>query len=440
MRKNLEPGAGMRAAVRAACVGMLAVGALGASTASAELLFGAQVGVGHSDNITRVREGEVDETIGTAAVDLAWREQRRRLDLDVVADLAFFEYLDDTYDSEVLGTADATMVFGIVPERITWFVQDSFGQAYIDPFEAVTPDTRENLNYFTTGPDLALRFGATAALRLFGRYSTVQYEDSPLDSERVVAGLALARELSTRAELALNATTESIEFDTLPGADYDRHSAFLSYRIDGARGSLRAEGGYTWLDRSTLESSGGALLRLDLTRELSAASVLALSAGTQITDTSDLMRVSAAGEPVGGSVALTATSDPFENRFGSVEWRFSKRRTQFTLGAAWNDDRYEQEREFDRTRWVYAASFSRELSRTLSLLLRVDLADEDFGTTGFDAEELRAAAVLSWQFGRDFALNLLGERVDRSTSTGEGQFIENRAFVTLGYRPAARTQ
>src|SRR5690606_38468926 len=111
------------------------------------------------------------------------------------------------------------------------------------------------------------------------------------------------------------------------------HSAFLSYRIDGARGSLRAEGGYTWLDRSTLESSGGALLRLDLTRELSAASVLALSAGTQITDTSDLMRVSAAGEPVGGSVALTATSDPFENRFGSVEWRFSKRRTQFTLGA-----------------------------------------------------------------------------------------------------------
>lgn len=424
----------LRGAVRAVLLGIAALGVFGALPVSADVEFGAQLGVGHSDNISRVAEQEIDETIGTAGVDLIWREQRQRFNSDVRIDLTHLNYFDDTYESEVVGTADANLVFSFLPERFTWLVQDSFGQALADPFVAITPETRENVNYFTTGPDVIFRLGSTGGLRFFGRYSAVEYEDSLLDSERTLGGASLIRELSQRSQIALNGVTENIEFDDLLGADYDRRHAYLSYDMQGARSEIGMELGYTWLDRASGEASGGALARLELTRNISASSALALSAGTQLTDSSDVLRAGASNEPVIGGVGITASADPFENRFASLEWRFNRNRTEFNIGASWNDDLYDEQSEFDRTRWVYGASLTRQLSRAVSLNLLADVSDESFEAVDLDAEELRGAVTLSWMLGSNIGLSLLAERIDRNTSTGAGEFVENRAFLNLFYR------
>jgi hypothetical protein len=408
-----------------------AFGFLVSASAHAELSYGLETGIGYSDNIRRVEgAGVTDEKIGIFGVDLTWNETTRRLDGDAVVDLSYNEYLDDTYDSEVVGTADGSLTLGIVPERFTWVFDESFGQAQTDPFAPATPDTSENINYFSTGPNVILRFGAAAGMRLFGRYSITSYEESPLDSDRTLGGAALFREISASSTLSLNGVAEQIDVEQA-GADYDRDSAFFSYELDGGRTDLTTQLGYTWLKPETGEDNDGLLASIMLTRVLSASSTLYMEVGTQFTDAAEALRGALDGA-VGG-VDIAATSDPFENRTAELRWSFARNRTTFGLGASWNEDRYEHTTDLDRTRYSYEATFSRRLGRQLDFELSAVYDDENFDNTAVHSKELRFMSVLSWQVGRNLGLALTFERNDRSTSNGLGEYVENRGYLLLTY-------
>jgi hypothetical protein len=402
--------------------------------AHADLTGVAEAGVGYSDNIGRVPANETDETIGTVGLELDWIERTRRIRGDATVDLSYFEYLDNTYDSEVLGTANGTLALAIVPETLQWVFQDSFGQAQSDPFAPTTPATREDLNYFSTGPDLTLRLGSTGFGRLFGRWSTTTYERSPLDAERTTAGVALGRRASPRSELSLNAVTESVDFDQAFNTDFDRDSVFLGWNLDASRTVIDAQLGYTWLERDGADKTGNALVNVVVTRDLSASSVLALTLGTQLGDAGDSLRTELQGGVVGGGgTQITATADPFENRLASLEWRYNRGRTGFSLGTSWTEEEYETQTQLNRTRLAYTASVSRRLASAVDFEIFGTLENEEFDNTDLTSDELRMGAVLNWRAWRTLGLRLTAERYDRDTSNGTGEYQENRAFLTLAY-------
>ncbi|MBM0106198.1 hypothetical protein JM946_15810 [Steroidobacter sp. S1-65] len=412
--------------------GVMAV--LLSSAAHAELQAMLEAGVGHSDNIVRAEVDEVEETIGTIGLQLDWLERTRRIDGEATVDLSYYEYLDNTFESEVVGTANGSLAVAILPERLQWIFEDSFGQAQDDPFAPATPETREDLNYFSTGPDLTVRFGSAGFTRLFGRWSSTTYETSPLDATRTTGGIAFGRRSSPRSELSLNGIAESIDFDSDLNADYDRKSAFISWRVDASRTLLTTEVGYTWLDRDgSDDTTGSALVNIVVTRDLSASSALLLTLGSQLGDTGDSLRSALTGNVVGVGSQITATADPFENRVVSLEYRFRRSRTGFALGASYNDDEYQTQTQFDRTRYVYNAAFSRRLTGTLELELGAALNSEDFVNTGIETDELRFDAGLNWRAFRTLGFRFLVERYVRETADGSGEFQENRAFLTLAY-------
>ena len=178
--------------------------------------------------------------------------------------------------------ANADLRYLFVPGRFEWVLTESFGQSEIDPFAASTPDNRENINYFTTGPDFTVRLGSVGSLTLFGRYSMTQFEDSNFDDERLLGGLSLGRDLSARSNVSLNATAERVEFDDqTAGSDYDRQSAFLRYEIEGARTTIGAGSGRTARFTTTATTSSSPLFELDISRDLSQRSVLTFRGGVQ---------------------------------------------------------------------------------------------------------------------------------------------------------------
>ncbi len=221
-------------------------------------------------------------------------------------------------------------------------MQDSFGQAQSDPFAASTPDTRENLNYFSTGPDLTVRLGSTGFGRLLGRWSSTTYEDSPLDADRTTAGVAIGRRPSSRSELSLNAVTESVDFDDAQNTDFDRDSVFVGWELNASRTMLDANVGYTWLERDGSDKEGSALISINVSRELSAASIVAPDAQSQqLGDAGDSLRGQLQGGVVGGGAGqITASSDPFESRIVSAEWSYLRGRTGFRLGGSYSKDDY----------------------------------------------------------------------------------------------------
>lgn len=402
--------------------------------ARAEITGVAEAGVGYSDNIGRLPANETDETIGTVGLELDWTERTRRIRGDAVVDVSYYEYMDDTFDSEVLGTANGTLALAIVPETLQWVFQDSFGQAQSDPFAPASPTTREDLNYFSTGPDLTVRLGSTGFGRVFGRWSQTSYERSPLDSERTSGGVAVGRRASPRSELSLNAVTESVDFDQEFNTDFDRDSVFLGWNLDASRTVIDTQLGYTWLERDGGDKTGNALVDVVVTRDLSASSVLALTLGTQLGDAGDSLRNELQGGVVGsGGTQITATADPFENRLASLEWRYSRGRTGFSLGASWSEEDYETLTQLNRTNLAYLASFNRRLAGSVDFEIRATLENEEFENVDLDADELRLGAVLNWRAWRTLGLRLTAERYDRDTSTGLGEYQENRAFLTLAY-------
>ena len=402
--------------------------------ARADLAGSVEAGAGYSDNIGRVEDNEVEETIGTVGLDLDWSERTRRIRGDAAVDLSYFEYLDNTYDSEVVGTANGSLALGIVPEVLNWVVADSFGQAQGDPFAPLSPENREDLNYFSTGPDLTLRLGSTGFGRLFGRWSSTTYETSPFDAERTTGGLSLGRRASPRSEFTLNAVTETVEFDEDLNTDFDRDSAFIGWELDASRTSINAQLGYTWLEQETdTDKEGSALVNVSIIREISASSVLQLTLGQQLGDAGDSLRSQLDTGAVGGGGQITATSDPFQNRVASLDWRYSRGRGGFSLGASWNEEEYETLNQFDRTRYVYSAAVYRQLASAVDLEIAASLEQEDFDTVNISNDELRVGATLNWRAWRTLGVRLLVERYDRDTSDGIGEYQENRAFLTLAY-------
>jgi hypothetical protein len=411
------------------------------TTAFAELTYTVEVGAGHSDNITRAETDEVSESMATAGLTLEWQEERPRLTADVSVDADYVHYLDDTYEGEVVGGMDAMLNFKILPDRLSWLVQDSFGQEASDPFSPVTPETREDVNYFTTGPTLEFLVGRALA-QMFAMYSQTDFERSPFDSDRVLGGVSVGRRRPGGSGFALNAVTEAVKFKDELSTDYDRDSAYLTYERDGARTEISAEAGYTWLELEDGTKSGDPRFLLTVNREMSPATSLALRLGTQLTDSSDALRAEiggGTGAPGGGSGVSSAAS-PFENRHASLAWQFNRHRTSLSLGGQWSDDTYEESPALDRDRLSWNASVGRQISNRLSLSLQGELSKEEFATTGDSFETIEIGASVNWQLGPTIGLRLDLLRSDRSTSDATGEYAENRAFLSLVYRSGTARQ
>jgi len=397
-------------------------------------------GVDYSDNVTRLLASgdEIDETIGSAGFTLMLDHDGRRVTSNVAADLAGLHYFNNTFDSEVVGYLDGDAIIEIVPERIQWFFQESFGQIRSDPLSAETADNREYVNYFTTGPDFTLGLGGANFVRLSGRYSDNTYEDLAFDNTRYGGTVTLGRRLDEANVLSINVSSERIEFDeeTL-NTDFDRAAAYLNYSAQGARTRLNVSLGYTEVETSG-ESSDGVLAQLELTRQLSPASSVQLRASSRLSDSGDVFRDALDRRtgitgPSRDATRTIATDDTFEFRSLGGEYSFQKNRTTLRLGVEWFEEQYEREVTLDRTVMAWNAHLGRELSRTLSVSLSGRLYQQEYDATNFDEDEIEARLGAFWRLGRRTGLMFSYYYFRREESNVSSGSTENRVGVAFTY-------
>ncbi len=409
---------------------------LASGASAAELEYGVDVGIGTSDNIARVPANAAEsETIATAGVDFRLQREGSLVNADVDLDLSYFDYRDDTFDSEVTGMAQANVLLAFIPNRFEWVLQDSFGQTELSPFAAATPANRENINYFTTGPNFRMRLGSAGVLTVFGRYSMTDFEDTPLDDERMTGGITLARELSARSSLSFNAVSERIEFDnSLFGSNFDRQSAYLRYDIEGARTRIGAEAGYTELHDQGVTSSSP-LLELDIARDISERSTVTLRGSVRSSDAASALRAdNVIGGGVPGQQGQVSTADPFETRNVTLAWQFDTTRTGVTLSAGYEKDVYENLSLLDRSRDVYQASAYRQITPRIRLTALASRFANDYGSAGFEDEETHLGLRLSWNVGGHLFVEIDLDDFSHDSSNPLVSFDETRAFLRLAWR------
>ena len=110
-----------------------------------------------------------------------------------------------------------------------------------------------------------------------------------------------------------------------------------------------------------------------------------------------------------------------------------RRRTSLDLGATWNSEEYTTQTVLDRKRTGFIAAISREFGARLTGRIDATVMDDDFDETDFSATTREYGASLNWQMGRSIGLRLQGVRSDRSTSSGVGEYTENRVYLRVYY-------
>lgn len=426
-------------------------------------VYGVDAGVAESDNVTLVSSDKVSQTLAVADGDFDIRQRSRLLDLDAKGDFTYLDYLQNAYVGQLIGRFDGSAHLALIPDRVTWVVEDNFGQAALDPYRAVTPANLENVNYVSVGPDFALRFGASNYLNASARYARAQYETSPFNSNRLLGDLVWGYQLSARSTVSLNGDTERVMFEnTALNSDFDRSSGFVRYEVQGARTDLSVDLGATTIDQNagtiaviqngtptTIDQNHGAttggLAKLKLSRKLSSAATLTLSLGRELTDASTSFSSLQSGA-IGtvGTAPAAQTSDNYTSQYASARWQYQRNRTTIAVSGRWERDEYDGVPTLDNTLSGGEFSVARRLTHALSAELLGRYYKTDYwhglvaaenGSSNFDDETIGAA--LTWRHGHGLEIKLRCEHSARLTGGIYG-YGENRAMLTVGYRPKGR--
>ncbi len=437
----------------------------------ATLTYGADIGLGESDNVTLSNTNKVSQTIALADVDFDVKKETRRFDFAARGNFFDLDYLQHAYGNQVIGRFDGVGQFAIIPERLSWVLQDDWGQAQIDPFTSLTPNNQENVNYVTTGPDLALRLGSLGFMDATARYGRAQYQTSPFSSNRYIGSVAIGRQLSAQSTVSLNGTTARVVFDNTAGnGNFTRSSAFAHYDVHAARTDILANlGATTYRQDATTSTTGiliipgvrtvpesarsqtGPLVKLDLSRKLSTASSLALGVGRDITDgtvgftTLPSGTVGAIGTPgaIGtryafGTAPAAVISSNYTTTYASLTWQYKRDRTIISAGGRWEKDAYGGQPILDLKRQSANILVERRMSRALSAQLLGTYFKTDYAHFNFRETDSVVGGALAYRHGPWLVIRLQYDHVTRSPSggisTGTGS-DGNRLFLTVGYRP-----
>ncbi len=408
--------------------------ALSLPCVAAEIEYEIRVGASRSDNIARTDMAEIEETVALFGLELNLQHESRRLEASVVTDLEYRNYTDDTFDNEVVGSLNADLVFQIAPDILSWVIRDQFGNLQTNPFEANTPANRQNINRFSTGPDLIIRMGSVTRVELGGRYFINKYEVSDIDSDVLSGRLSLVRALSPRRSLSLNVTADRIEFDnTTLNSNYDRQGAYIGFHSEISRGSLAINLGYNEIHDDG-EVFDGNLINVEWTRELSASTTFKLAYDEGLTDASDsLDQNQEAGGGFGDVQRTPGVSDPFENKRFSAGIDFSRDSNSFFISAMYNKDEYVTLSGLDRDWSELRVGVSRVLGSAWRFRLEGGIRKTEFVVSGREDDDTILRAGLSRQLSRTIAINLDFTRFDRDSSESGTNYVENVASLTFSF-------
>lgn len=398
-------------------------------------------GVNYTDNVSRSQVDEESETIGTAGLLLGITTDRPKLDADVAAHLEYRHYLDDTFDSEVVGGVNAFMAYSFIPERFIWVVEDNFSQISSDITAVDTPDNRENVNFLSTGPDFTIGLTSRTSVQLSGRVSDAYYEERETDSQGLTGSVALIRQMSDASSLSLNGSTSETDFDEEVFSDFRIDSGFLRWQTVTERTSLILDGGYNRVsqdDEFNLiedDTSGGLLARLDFSRAVGARSRVGVIAGTGLeTPGQGLQRIQdVIGVDPGDDDDAIVGSDAYRADYAFLTFNTDWERGAFAAVVDFRSESHETETEADRDAYGALLEVSREISRRFTANLNSRYTKNDFSETDFAFDEWSVGVGVSMQVSERFSVQARVAHIEGSSDDGTRDFDENTAYIGFSY-------
>jgi hypothetical protein len=403
-----------------------------------------------TSNATRAPDGPSD-TIVAVGVAGGFYKDEGRLQANIHGSAQYLDYLDNTFDADTVASLSATIRYAVVPDRFSWHMEDTFGQAAANTFQASTPDNRTDANFFSTGPDFVVRLGSMGGLRIAGRYARTDFNRGDIDDTRLYSEVGAFRRLSQASTVSLNVSAERVEYRALQDSGYDTQEYFGRIETRRGRYSLALDAGASQL-HDLGRSRTMPLVRLIFYRRLTRSWNLNLSAVSEYRNSGDIIR-STFGQPriVNGEVAFSDSQiDPYDtnglaanatlldrparSESATAALDFKRARTTLGLSASTGRERYQFGGEsLDRKEWRINVNASRRLRASLRAVAALDYAERKFDTINQRDDDRSASVALSWNVSGQLDVSLGYRYEERESDFAQFRYEANLVYLGVSY-------
>lgn len=428
---------------RSASPTLLAVAILAATPFQADAVridYTAGIGVEYDDNVLMSPTDPEESTALRAGFGFVATEDSSRIRANVGGRLEYWDYLDgpqsDAFEASLAGRLD----WLLIPETLSFTVEDSMEMRPIDRFAPDTADNRQRVNVLALGPNLD--FGRTRPIRgrLELRWIDTRAEEADdLESQRISAALHAIRDIDPTTRLSLSLRGQDVDFEhDLAARDHRRYDAYLSYDRRQARVGYGLMAGYTWVDYDDGASTSHPLLRANVDWSLSARTTLSLVAAHQLTDSSD-SALSGISEVSGipdrpSATPLSADPSLYEEDRVDLSWAYRDERFALSVGPYYERIDYIDAGSFDETRRGVMARASYRVAPSWGLHAFADIARSEFDNTGLRTDDNRYGAGVEKTWSRHWSTSLDYVHYQRKDDGLIGDSRQNTWYLTVTYR------
>lgn len=396
--------------------------------------LGAGAGLEYSSNIQRVAVDEEEDFIGIGVVGLSLTEKTEPLIADLSAILRYEDYINNTFDEQLLFSLTANAEWQISSQRFHWVVRDSFEQLNIDALEPSTPDNTQNANAFSTGPDLFFHFGSSNRVELKARFEDTYFESSNADSRRYSAAARWVYNSLPTRDFFIRIDAQQVDFeDEVENENFTREDYTLGMDARFLRSKLHIEGGGTSIQRKRSDDFNGPLLRAIWNWTVSSLSSFELSASTQLTDAGRNFLTADTVIDQGVLQSEEITSDVFTEDKVQLSYKRDGHLILGGLGGVWSDQDYKLA-DLDRVIKLVYADIGYKFTPVLVGRVGIDYRyTKEFFTARVDKDSSFNVGF-SYLIGRDLNVEANIGYSERNSNQPLSSFNEIRGLLGIKYR------
>ncbi|HHJ13947.1 MAG TPA: hypothetical protein ENJ79_06155 [Gammaproteobacteria bacterium] len=394
---------------------------------------GVALKVEYSDNIGLTARDEQEEWQRGGLFGFSLVEETPVVSADVRALAEYRNFRNNTFSDDWRGDGSVSLAWHMLPQRLSWEVEDYFVTLLQDTQAPDTPGNQINTNVFSTGPLANIRFSATHRAELGARYSRFSYEDRASDSDRMRGLASYFRRLRPAVEASLNGMVENVQFDQdalVP--DYLRGDLFLGASSGNPLNTWTVNAGLSYIDRERQKDVDGFLARAVWRRYFRATSYVDINAYAQYTDTGLNLLTAGGQQRILTTASEQVSGDLFYDKRAEFIYHLGLGQSSIDASFQLREEDYETQ-PLDRETIGGRLSYSMNRSTALTSSVYVQYLRYDYTDDDRTDDDVRAGLSLNYRFSRSLSLVGRYNFNYRDSTRPVSDYRENRIMFYVFY-------
>ncbi len=389
-----------------------------------------------SSNIALSEINPQRESVNMGRATLYLRETASpNLRANVLAGAAYENYAGNILADRTRLNLQAYANWTIAPESFSWTIEDYYGQIFQDVLGSPTPNNLQNVNVFSTGPDLNFRINPVNRLFTGFRVGNYYAERTNIDSNRYFGFGGWNHKVSSTTDVSLNYSLMRRVFkNTSINRDYDLQNIF--FRLESKRtqrSTVAVDLGTSHFEPEVGEKIDAPLASVLFAYTLPRGANLKIAANTQLTD---------AISAILGAGSVNAVTVPVGNTDSSRIYRLKQVDGSYIHPRGYGTDRvrlFAQRLDYetlflDRDRAGAYVDVGLGFTSTLSGALFSSYTNTHYVDPAFIDKDGIVGLRFQYQMRPQVFLGLEGRRTNRVSNVSTRDYDENRAIISIAYR------